>query len=57
VEQRRASFALTASGRWVMCYEHHEQPLSDHLTATESQGSVQRRARTEGIGRVVLHDC
>ena len=34
----------TASGRWVVCYEHHKQPLSDHLTASEAQGSAQRRA-------------
>jgi hypothetical protein len=33
----------TASGRWVVCYEHHKQPLSDHLTASEAQGSAQRR--------------
>ena len=43
----------TASGRWVVCYEHHEQPLSDHLTASEAQGSAQRRARTEGIAVVL----
>jgi Uncharacterized protein conserved in bacteria (DUF2188) len=46
----------TASGRWVVCYEHHKQPLSDHLTASEAQGSAQRRARTEGIARVLVHD-
>ena len=46
----------TASGRWVVCYEHHKQPLSDHPTASEAQGSAQRRARTEGITRVLLHD-
>jgi len=46
----------TASGRWVVCYEHHKQPLSDHLTASEAQGSAQARARTEGIARVLLHD-
>ena len=36
----------TASGRRVVCYEHDEQPLSDHLTASEAQASAQRRART-----------
>jgi hypothetical protein len=46
----------TDSGRWVVCYEHHEQPLSDHLTATEAQGYAQRRAHAEGIARVLLHD-
>jgi hypothetical protein len=46
----------TASGRWVVCYEHREQPLSDHLTANEAQGFAQRRARTEGIAVVLLHD-
>ena len=46
----------TASGRWVVCYEPHKQPLSDHLTASEAEGSAQRRARTEGIARVLLHD-
>ena len=46
----------TDSGRWVVCYEHHQQPLSDHLTASEAQGSAQRRAHAEGIARVVLHD-
>ena len=46
----------TASGRWVVCYEHHKRPLSDHPTATEAQGAAQRRARTEGIARVLLHD-
>jgi hypothetical protein len=46
----------TASGRWVVCYEHHKQPLSDHLAASEAQGSAQRRARTEGIAVVLLHD-
>ena len=45
-----------ASGRWVVRYEHHKQPLSDHPTATEAKGSAQRRARTEGIARVLLHD-
>jgi hypothetical protein len=47
----------TASGRWVVCYEHHKQPLSDHLTASEAQVSAQRRARTEGIAVVLVHDC
>ena len=42
---------------WVVCYEHHEQPLSDHLTASKAQASAQRRARTEGIARGLLHDC
>ena len=46
----------TDSGRWVVCYEHHQQPLSDHLTASEAQGSAQRRAHAEGIARVLLHD-
>jgi Uncharacterized protein conserved in bacteria (DUF2188) len=46
----------TASGRWVVCYEHHKQPLSDHPTANEAQGSAQRRARTESIAVVLLHD-
>ena len=46
----------TASGRWVVCYEHHQQPLSDHLTASEAQGAAQLRAHTEGIARVLVHD-
>jgi hypothetical protein len=46
----------TDRGRWVVCYEHRERPLSDHLTASEAQGSAQRRARSEGIARVLLHD-
>jgi hypothetical protein len=46
----------TASGRSVVCYEHHEQPLSDHPTATEAQRSAQRPARAEGNARVQLHD-
>ena len=46
----------TDSGRWVVCYEHHTQPLSDHLTASEAQGSARRRAHAEGIARVLLHD-
>jgi hypothetical protein len=46
-----------ANGRWVVCYEHHKQPLSDHLTASEAQGPRRRRARTEGIVVVLLHDC
>ena len=46
----------TASGRWVVCYEHHKQPLSDHLTASEAQESAWSRARTEGITRVLVHD-
>ena len=46
----------TDSGRWVVCYEHHQKPLSDHLTASEAQGSAQRRAHAEGIARVLLHD-
>ena len=46
----------TRTGRWVVCYEHHQQPLSDHLTASEAQGAAQRRARTEGIARVLVHD-
>ena len=43
-------------GRWVVRYEHGKQPLSDHLTASEAQESAQRRARTEGIAVVLLHD-
>ena len=46
----------TDSGRWAVCYEHHHQPLSEHLTATEAQRSAQRRAHAEGIERVLLHD-
>jgi hypothetical protein len=46
----------TESGRWVVCYERHKQPFSDHLTASEAQGSAQRRAHAEGIARVRLHD-
>jgi hypothetical protein len=46
----------TASGRWVVRYEHREQPLSVHLTASHAQRYAQRRARTEGIARVLLHD-
>jgi hypothetical protein len=46
----------TASGRWVVCYEHHKQPLSDTLTASEAQGSARRRAHTEGIAGVFPHD-
>jgi hypothetical protein len=46
----------TPSGGWVVRYEHREQPLSDHLTASEAQGFAQRRARTEGIAVVLLHD-
>ena len=47
----------TASGRWVVCYEHRQSPLSDHLTASEAEECAQRRARTEGIARVFVHDC
>ena len=46
----------TPRGRWVVRYEHGKQPLSDHLTASEAQGSAQCRARTEGIAVVLLHD-
>jgi len=46
----------TESGRWVVCYEHHTRPLSEHLTASDAQGWAQRRARAEGIARVLLHD-
>ena len=46
----------TPRGRWVVRYEHREQPLSDHLTAGEAQAFAQRRAQTEGIPVVLLHD-
>jgi hypothetical protein len=47
----------TESGRWVVCYEHRKQPLSNHLTATAAEACAQRRARTEGIAHILLHDC
>jgi hypothetical protein len=47
----------TGSGRWVVCYQHRDQPLSDHLTASEAQRYAKRRAQTEGIARVLLHDA
>jgi hypothetical protein len=46
----------TKSGRWVVRYEDRKQPLSDHLTASDAQWSAQRRAHTEGIAVVLLHD-
>jgi hypothetical protein len=46
----------TQSGRWGVCYEHGKQPLSVHLTASEAQERARRRANTEGIPRVLLHD-
>ena len=46
----------TPRGRWVVRYEHGQQPLSDHLTATAAQASAQRLARTKGIPVVLLHD-
>lgn len=47
----------TASGRGVVCYEHRQQPLSDHLTASEAQGPRSAPcAHTERIARVLLHD-
>lgn len=45
-----------ARGRWVVCYEHRQRPLSDHLTASEAQGRALRRAKAEGITRILLHD-
>ena len=42
----------TPAGRWVVCYEHGQHPLSDHLTASEAQASAQLRARTEGVAVV-----
>jgi hypothetical protein len=47
----------TTSGRWVVCYEHRQLPLSDHLTASDAEASARRRAHTEGIRRVLVHDC
>jgi hypothetical protein len=47
----------TASGHWVVCYNRHHPPLSDHLTATDAAACAQRRAHTEGIQLVLLHDC
>jgi hypothetical protein len=47
----------TARGRWIVCDEHRQQPLSDHLTASEAQEEAQRRAHTEGVSVVLLHDC
>ena len=45
------------SGRWVVCYQHRKQPLSEHLTASDAEMCAQeRRARTEGIALVLLHD-
>jgi len=44
------------SGRWVVCYQHCRQPLSEHPTASEAEMCAQRRARTEGIALVLLHD-
>ena len=46
----------TASGRWVVCYEHRQPPLSDHLTPSAAEASAQCRARAEGIRRVLIHD-
>ena len=46
----------TPSGRWAERDEHGTQPLSDHLTASEAQAAAQRRARTDGIDVVLLHD-
>jgi hypothetical protein len=46
----------TESGWWGVCYEHRQQPLSEHLTASEAEVCAQRRARIEGIARVLLHD-
>jgi hypothetical protein len=46
----------TPNGAWIVRYEDRKQPLSDHLTASEAQRSAQRRARTEGIPAVLLHD-
>jgi hypothetical protein len=39
-----------------VCYEHRQRPLSDHLTASEAQGRALRRAKAEGITRILLHD-
>ena len=47
----------TASGRWVVCYEHRQPPVSDHLTASDAEAYAQCRARAEGIRRVLVHDC
>jgi hypothetical protein len=47
----------SATGHWVVCYAHGRPPLSDHLTASDAAACAQRRARTEGIQRVILHDC
>ena len=46
----------TPSGAWIVRYEDRKQPLSDHPTASEAQRSAQRRARTEGIAAVLVHD-
>ena len=46
----------TSTGRWVVCYEHGQHPLSDHLTASEAQAFARLRARTEGVAVVLLHD-
>ena len=46
----------TPRGRWVVRYEHGQQPLSDHLTASEAQASAQLRAQTEGVAVVLVHD-
>ncbi len=47
----------TTSGRWVVCYEHRQRPLSDHPTASDAEACARHRARTEGIPRVLVHDC
>ena len=47
----------TARGRWVVCYEHRQRPLSQHATASAAETDALRRAHTEHIARVLLHDC
>jgi hypothetical protein len=46
-----------ARGRWIVCYEHRQRPLSEHSTANEAEADAERRAHAEGITRVLLHDC
>jgi len=47
----------TASGRWVVCYEHGTRALSEHQTANEAKYYAKQRARTEGIAGILVHDA
>jgi hypothetical protein len=54
---RKLHVEPTATGRWAVCHEHGARALSDHPTANEAKFFAKRRARSEGIPGILVHDA